>query len=170
MTTPRPPASIVPGEPAAACAACGRLASLRSPGGEERDWYVCTLSQTVVLLHRHQTWPGWCVLMLKEHAEHLHELDAERHAGVMVDVRTTARAIVKAFSPSRINYECLGNVLAHVHWHVIPRYPPFPRGIDPDPGATVWVRPIRELESGVDHRQREEFIRRLRAAGLQDQG
>lgn len=146
------------------CPACRRVAQART---HEYPSFVCELSETIVALHKHQTWEGWCVLLLKDHAEHMHELDDSRHARVMSDVRTVARAIVKAFSPRRLNYECLGNVLPHLHWHVIPRYGP---GVDPDPGNAVWVRPIHELESGVEPSRQAELIRRLRAAGLQDQG
>lgn len=47
-----------------------------------------------------------------------------------------ARSIMEAFAPERINYECLGNQINHVHWHVIPRY-----ADDPDPQKPIWVIP-----------------------------
>lgn len=63
--------------------------------------------------------------------------------------------------PIRINYECLGNVVAHVHWHLIPR-----RASDPDPGATVWVRPAPETDCGCDDALRDAIVGAIRAAGL----
>jgi diadenosine tetraphosphate (Ap4A) HIT family hydrolase len=66
-------------------------------------------------------------------------------------------------NPQRINYECLGNQLAHVHWHVIPRYA---APIDPDPTETVWVRPANERNAGVTPERAAALIERVRHALL----
>ena len=161
---PQPPNTVIHPGGVPDCPACRRVAQVRTL---EYSSFICELSETVVALHKHQTWEGWCVLLLKEHAEHLHELEAGRYLRVMEDVRTVARAVVRAFAPRRVNYECLGNVLPHLHWHVIPRYP---APIDPDPGSTVWVRPTHEQESGVEPSRQAELIRRLHAAGIGQQG
>ena len=51
-----------------------------------------------------------------------------------------AAAIRAVFDPKRINYECLGNIQPHVHWHLIPRY----EGDHPDPrGGVRHVIPTR---------------------------
>lgn len=141
----------------ASCPLCARLedaaATLR----------ICELRESVVFLHEHQRYEGWCVLVLKDHAEHLHALPVHRQLRLWEDVAQVAGAITRAFAPARINYECLGNVVGHVHWHVIPRYTePF----DPDPRATVWVRPAAERDCGVTAERARELIGRLRAAGL----
>lgn len=74
-----------------------------------------------------------------------------------------AAAIRTAFKPRRLNYENLGNVVPHVHWHVIPRYEA-PR--DPDPSNVVWVRPKPELECGVSPEHAAQLVEKLRDAGL----
>jgi diadenosine tetraphosphate (Ap4A) HIT family hydrolase len=79
------------------------------------------------------------------------------------DVAQVAGAIVRCFSPRRLNYECLGNVAGHVHWHVIPRHV---EPVDPEPGATVWVRPAAERDCGVSAERAAELIGRLRGSGL----
>jgi diadenosine tetraphosphate (Ap4A) HIT family hydrolase len=35
-----------------------------------------------------------------------------------------------------MNYELLGNAIAHIHWHLIPR-----RADDPAPRSPVWTVP-----------------------------
>lgn len=80
-----------------------------------------------------------------------------------MDVMDVADAITKAFAPRRLNYENLGNVVPHVHWHIIPRYDA-PK--DPDPGSTVWTQPEHELNCGVTNARRDELIQRLFHAGL----
>lgn len=138
------------------CPACTRLGAIRTD-----PLFITELRESVVVLHAHQPVEGWCVLLLKDHAEHLHELSLERQQRLWADVGDVARAVDAAFSPRRINYECLGNVMAHVHWHVIPRYLP---PVDPEPGATVWVRPASWLDCGVEADRARAVIARIREA------
>ncbi|MDQ1520730.1 MAG: hypothetical protein QOI55_1803 [Actinomycetota bacterium] len=48
----------------------------------------------------------------------------------MADV---AHAIARAFKPRKLNYELLGNGVAHLHWHLFPRY-----ATDAHPNGPVW--------------------------------
>ena len=112
-------------------------------------------------------------MWLKDHAEHLALLPRERQERLQLDVLDAARAMHAALDvpsrellgagvpagPIRINYECLGNVVAHVHWHLIAR-----RAGDPDPGATVWVRPAAETDCGCAAGLRDALVAGLRAA------
>lgn len=142
------------------CPACTRLSESRAG---THPAFIAELRESVCVLHDHQSYEGWCVLLLKDHAEHLHLLPVERQTRLAADIADTARAIADAFLPNRINYECLGNQLAHIHWHVIPRYQP---PVDPDPRQAVWVRPAADLNSGVTPERRVELIRRIRGAGM----
>ena len=58
--------------------------------------------------------------------------DAESTAYFQEMLRV-ARAIDRAFAPSKMNYELLGNTVAHLHWHLFPRY-----AGDPSPNRPVW--------------------------------
>ncbi len=116
-------------------------------GGHERG--VAVLDQCVVLLSERQGPLGWCVLVLKEHAEHLDDLVIERQQAVFAEVALVARAVRRCFpgtgehdAPPRINYECLGNQVSHVHWHVIPRH-----AGDPDLRSPVWGLPAQFLDT-----------------------
>lgn len=139
------------------CVLCERARLARAGG---YPLAVMELDETVVVLHEHQAYAGWCVLLLKEHAEHLADLPIARQERVFGEVARVAAAVRAAFSPRRINYECLGNVAGHVHWHVIPRYA---EPVDPEPRATVWVRPKAELECGVEAGRARELISRIGA-------
>lgn len=142
------------------CHACQRIAEARAG---TNPFFIAELRESIAVLHDHQAYEGWCVLLLKDHAEHVHLLTPARRTGLNEDMGRVADAIVRAFSPRRINYECLGNQLNHIHWHVIPRYEA-PK--DPDPRMAIWVRPAAELQCGVDPKRRSELISRLRGAGL----
>ena len=142
------------------CLACQRIAQIRAGAN---PFFIAELSESLAVLHDHQPYEGWCVLLLKDHHEHLHLLPPARRARLAEDMARTGVAIAAAFAPNRINYECLGNQLAHIHWHVIPRYGP---GRDPDPKMAVWVRPAAELQRGVEPKKRDDMILRLQTAGL----
>lgn len=120
-----------------ACEICDRIQDIRAG---KHPLLIAELDETYVVLGDNQGCLGWCVLWLKEHVEHMDELPIERQQRVFGEVAHVARAIRATFpnssagnGPPRINYECLGNVVAHVHWHVIPRH-----ANDPTPRATVW--------------------------------
>ena len=44
-----------------------------------------------------------------------------------------AQAVYEYFKPEKLNYECLGNKDAHLHWHLYPRYKD-----DPCPNKPIW--------------------------------
>ncbi len=139
------------------CAACEGIARIRRG---EHPLFVAELGESYVLLHEHQHWEGWCVLVLKEHVEHLADLPVERQARLFENVARVAGAVRREVGAARMNYACLGNVMAHVHWHVIPRG----GASDIEPAATVWTRPRGELEAGVDAARAQMLVGRLRRA------
>lgn len=147
------------------CPACERITRLRT---SDDPFFLAELRESFAVLHKHQPFGtevgGWCTLWLKDHHEQLALLPRDRQARLSDDVTDLATAMHAALTPlgmRRVNYECLGNVVAHIHWHLIPRFDP-PH--DPNPGATVWVRPAAELECGVDDEIRDRLVRELRRA------
>ncbi|MGE3109984.1 MAG: HIT family protein [Phycisphaerales bacterium] len=146
---------------ASLCGACTTLAAGRASGFAGNHLFVAELAESVAVLHEHQCLAGWCVLLLKEHAEHLWSLPVARQARLFDDVARVAQAVRHVCLPRRINYECLGNVMAHVHWHVVPRYT---APTDPDPAAPVWVQPREFLQCGHQTDRAADLAARLRAA------
>ena len=121
------------------------------------DHRVADLGVTTAYLHDDQFFPGWVLLVLKAHATELFELDAAARARMMDEVSRVAAALKSVFAPRKINYECLGNQVPHIHWHVIPRLPD-----DPAPRDAVWT--VAHAPVTLTSAQREERIARLRAA------
>jgi len=102
--------------------------------------FIADLVHCAVFLGERQNPRGWCVLVLKSHADHMADLPTRVQRAVFGEVAHVAAAIRGVFTdtgaggvPPRINYECLGNQVAHVHWHVIPRH-----ADDPEPRNAVW--------------------------------
>jgi diadenosine tetraphosphate (Ap4A) HIT family hydrolase len=138
------------------CSACDRIAQIAQ--GKNPD-FVATLSESYVTLADEQAYPGYCIVLLKDHHEQVDQMPLERQSRLWDDVARVASGLRKEFAPARINYACLGNFLTHVHWHVIPRYPD-----DPEPQHPIWVRPLAERRITLSDGQRRELIARLRSA------
>jgi len=108
---------------------------LACAGGWPRaDHRLAELDASIAYLNEDQFFPGWTFLVLKRHATELYELTRDERARLIEDVSAVARALASAFAAVKVNYELLGNQLAHIHWHVIPR-----PAADPAPRMPVWT-------------------------------
>jgi diadenosine tetraphosphate (Ap4A) HIT family hydrolase len=72
--------------------------------------------------------------VLKRHATELWQLEPSERARLMEEVTRVAQAVSRAFGAAKMNYELLGNAIAHIHWHLIPRRPD-----DPAPRQPAWT-------------------------------
>jgi diadenosine tetraphosphate (Ap4A) HIT family hydrolase len=95
---------------------------------------IADCGSTIAYLHDDQFFAGWTFLVLKRHATEMWQLESVERAQLIEEVARVARAVSTAFGAVKINYELLGNVIAHIHWHLVPR-----RGDDPSPKAPVWT-------------------------------
>ena len=149
---------LTPSAPVRGCVLCDRLML-----GAADPHRLAVLRESVVILGDNQGAPGWCTLILREHVDHLAELPFERQSRLFEEVALVAEVIRAEFRsagagghPPRINYECLGNVCPHVHWHVIPRLER-----DPTPNATVWGWSADALRGTMTTDQRGDLAARL---------
>ena len=77
---------------------------------------------------------GYCCLVLKEHATELHQLSTATATAFIQDVQDAALAVQKITGCIKINYEIHGNVIPHIHMHLVPRYP----GDAVETGGITW--------------------------------
>jgi diadenosine tetraphosphate (Ap4A) HIT family hydrolase len=138
-----------PADPGSKCVACG--SEWPDPGDR-----IAELAESVLYLHTDQFFPGWSVLVLRRHATELYELATDERARVMEEVSAVARALQRAFGARKVNYALFGNVLPHMHWHLIPRL-----GSDPAPREPAFAVPHepRRLAPG----ERSDRIARIRS-------
>ena len=77
--------------------------------------------------------PGFCRVILQRHVREMTDLtDSERNE-LMRIVFAAEQAQRKLLSAEKINIASFGNMVAHVHWHVIPRF-----ATDPHYPNPVW--------------------------------
>jgi diadenosine tetraphosphate (Ap4A) HIT family hydrolase len=120
------------------CPLCAVVAALEtretfvSPDGQTAR-RVAVLPASVAILGADQFYQGYTLVIGKRHATELYHLPDAESTAFFQDMLRVARAIDRAFSPRKMNYELLGNTVAHLHWHLFPRY-----AGDPNPSRPTW--------------------------------
>lgn len=115
------------------CPACTR----QWPSAAQR---ILDCGTSVAYLHDDQFFPGWSVLVLKRHATELWQLAPAERGALMDEITRLAQALAATFEALKMNYELLGNQIAHIHWHLIPRL-----AADPALRAPAWTVPHEPL-------------------------
>ena len=80
------------------------------------------LEVSQLFLFKEQSYTGRCNVVYKDHGVEFHELSDDQRDAFMRDVAKTAKAIVAAFNPTKINYGAYSDTLSHLHMHVVPKY------------------------------------------------
>ena len=110
--------------------------------GSEHPRKIAELDvSTAVLNQNWQFYRGSALLVLRGHETELHELTPDLRHRFSDDASRIAEAINKTFQPLKMNHALLGNAMAHLHWHLIPR-----RLTDPRPTFSIWEDEIPRLE------------------------
>ena len=84
--------------------------------------YICDLSVSTLILFKEQSHPGRCIVAYKDHVSELVDISEEDRNVFFADVARAAKAIHKAFHPSKVNYGAYGDGGCHLHFHLVPKY------------------------------------------------
>ncbi|HEY6210872.1 MAG TPA: HIT family protein [Vicinamibacterales bacterium] len=86
-----------------------------------RSFYSGRTSEA--LLERKAIAAGHTAVVFRgRHVADLGDLTPDELARYWSDIQHVGRAIVRLFSPCHVNYMLLGNIVPHLHVHVVPRY------------------------------------------------
>ncbi len=80
------------------------------------------LKVSQLFLFKEQSYTGRCNVVYNNHTVEFYELSDEQRNLFMEDVATVAKAIAKAFNPTKINYGAYSDTLSHLHFHIVPKY------------------------------------------------
>ena len=69
-----------------------------------------------------RAFPGFCRVICNRHVREMSDLSAAEQRHLLDVVLATERAVRAVQHPDKINLASLGNVVPHVHWHIIPRW------------------------------------------------
>jgi diadenosine tetraphosphate (Ap4A) HIT family hydrolase len=95
-----------------------------------------------VILANEPEYPGFCRVIWQAHVSEMTDLAIADRSKMMQTVMKVEQAIIDVMQPHKVNLAALGNMVSHLHWHVIPRYQQditFP--------GSVWSAPLRASDA-----------------------
>ena len=136
------------------CGICKAIGAIKA--GTFTD-LVAELPGSYMILGDAQYYRGYCILFAKRHVTEMYLMPADEARALFDEVRLAAEAIAAVTNPWKMNYECLGNTEAHVHWHLFPRYESDKIRFGP-----IWVRPEAERKIALPADDRAALMAGLR--------
>ena len=117
-----------------------------------------------VILVDDLAYPGFCRVVWHAHVKEMSDLTSSDRLALNDAVWQVEVALRAVMAPSKVNVASLGNVVPHLHWHVIPRYADDAHFPNP-----VWGEKLRQTEEAVLAARRAllpnvkaEILRRMR--------
>lgn len=97
-----------------------------------------------------ESFPGYCRVVWRSHVAEMTDLAASARSHLMGVVCAVETALRRTVTPDKINLAALGNMVPHLHWHVIPRWRDdshFPAAIWSVPQRPAAARPAPASEA-----------------------
>jgi len=113
----------------------------------------------VIAVHNEANAPAFCRVIWQHHVAEMTDLQPAERAELMDVVYKVEEAMRQVLQPEKINLASLGNVVPHLHWHVIARFQDdacFP--------APIWAAAIREATFRLPENWPSQVKRMLNAA------
>ena len=122
-------------------------AAIREPGCE-----LCDLSVPVawagekfsVIVVDDANYPGFCRVIWRDHVREMSDLSDDDRLLLNEAVFQVEQAVRETMQPLKVNVASLGNVVPHLHWHIIPRY-----ADDAHFPAPVWAQAVRATDPDI---------------------
>ena len=67
-------------------------------------------------------YPGFCRVVWQAHVREMSDLAPAERQQLMAAVFAVESVVRELFAPDKINLASFGNMVPHLHWHVIPRW------------------------------------------------
>ena len=107
--------------------------------------------------------PAYCRVILNAHRKEMTDLTEVERTRLMKTVFVVERVLRELLEPEKINLASFGNMVPHLHWHIIPRFaddPHFPNPVfgsrqrdGARPLPAEFVRSMRQQLSGLLERK-----------------
>lgn len=89
-------------------------------------------------------YPGFCRVIWNDHVKEMSDLSQEDRLTINEAVYEVELALVSAMKPLKVNLASLGNMVPHLHWHLIPRFED-----DAQFPSPVWAPAVRTTDESV---------------------
>lgn len=87
-----------------------------------QDEVVYTSKKWRVLLVDDADYPGFCRVIWNSHVAEMTDLAEAERTELMQVVWLVESCVRRVMLPDKVNLASLGNMVPHIHWHIIPRY------------------------------------------------
>ena len=97
--------------------------------------------------------PGFCRVIWNHHVAEMTDLSFGEREHLMNLVFVVEEAIRHVMKPAKVNLAALGNMVPHIHWHVIPRFTDdafFP--------GSVWSARARDTSASILTERRQAAL------------
>jgi len=91
-------------------------------------------------IEKHNSLLPWVKLFTKNSYKELTDIPFDIKMEMFGLIENIEAALIEFYKPDKINIASFGNMLPHMHWHIIARFkddPYFPK--------TTWEEPVREF-------------------------
>ena len=95
-----------------------------------------------MILANEPDYPGFCRVIWNDHVSEMTNLAIPNRSSLMQVVMKVEQAIIEVMQPDKVNLAALGNMVPHLHWHVIPRYQQ-----DKTFPGSVWSASVRDSDA-----------------------
>jgi diadenosine tetraphosphate (Ap4A) HIT family hydrolase len=109
-----------------------------------------------IVLVDDERYPGFCRVIWNAHVREMTDLSTAERAILIAAVWQVEEAVREVMQPDKVNVASLGNVVPHVHWHIIPRYENDAHVPNP-----IWGE-IKRTPASADLGKRSALVPRLR--------
>lgn len=89
-------------------------------------------------------YPGFCRVIWNDHVKEMSDLSREDRLAINEAVHQVELALVDVMKPLKVNLASLGNMVPHLHWHLIPRF-----ADDAQFPSPVWAPAVRTTDEPV---------------------
>jgi len=145
------------------CVICDRIQMIREG---RNPYFVRELETGYAVIGDHQYFRGYTLFLCKQHVTELYDLEPAFRAQYLAEMTQVAQAAAEAFGAEKMNYECLGNGDAHVHWHLFPRRSgDLGAYVGDKVGGPVWWVPIDRMNDDRNRPDEAELKALCQALG-----
>jgi len=88
--------------------------------------------------------PGFCRVIWNRHVAEMTDLTYGEREHLMTLVFAVEEAVRHVMHPDKVNIAALGNMVPHIHWHVIPRFKD-----DAFYPGSAWSKRVQETPAAI---------------------
>ncbi|MDD2883986.1 MAG: HIT family protein [Dechloromonas sp.] len=92
-----------------------------------------------IVLVNEADYPGFCRVIWTAHVREMSDLSTAQQQALMAVVFAVEAVLRQLYDPLKINLASFGNMVPHLHWHIIPRWADDPHFPEP-----IWGRRQRD--------------------------